>query len=64
MNVLLTTLQEEYKTAQRLETKYRKKLAALPQGSFVVRQVDKRQYGYLTYLQDGKVRQKYLGAGW
>lgn len=61
MSVLLSVLQEELITAERLQRQYLQKIAALPQGSFIVRQVRKRRYGYLTFRQGGRVVQKYLG---
>jgi hypothetical protein len=62
MNVLISTLKEELATARRLEKKYQEKLKASHQGSFVVRQVRSKRYGYLTHRKDGKIRQHYLGA--
>ena len=61
MSVLVSVLREELITAERLERQYLQKIAALPQGSFIVRQVRKRRYGYLTFRQGGRVAQKYLG---
>lgn len=62
MQVLLSTLKEELATAQRLEKRYLKKLQKLPRGSFIVRTMGSRRYGYLTYRDEGKVKQDYLGA--
>ncbi len=62
MNILLSTLKEELVTTRRLEEKYLKRLEAFPKGSFVVRQVRSKRYGYLTHRKEGKVRQHYLGA--
>lgn len=62
MSVLLSVLQEELETAERLERQYLQKIAALPQGSFIVRQVRKRRYGYLTLREARRVVQKYLGS--
>jgi hypothetical protein len=37
-------------------------LARLPRGSFILRIIRGRKYGYLTYREGNKVKQKYLGA--
>jgi len=61
MKILISTLKEELATSKRLETKYKKQLNRLPQGSFVVRTIRSKRYGYLTYRDGERVRQKYLG---
>lgn len=61
MSILVSTLKEEFQTVHRLEQKYLKKMKMLPQGSFIVRKVGKKQYGYLTRREGGQVRQEYLG---
>lgn len=62
MNVLISTLKEELATVKRLEKKYIQKTSKLPHGSFIIRTLGKKRYGYLTFREDGKVRQKYLGC--
>lgn len=62
MNVLISTLKEELATARRLEKKYLKKANELPRGSFITRTIRGRQYGYMTFREDGKVKQEYLGS--
>ena len=61
MNVLISTLKEELATVKRLERKYLKELEALPHGGFVVRTVREKSYGYLTYREGTRVKQRYLG---
>lgn len=61
MKILISTLKEELATSKRLEQKYKKQLGELPQGSFVVRTVRHKRYGYLTYREGTKVKQRYLG---
>jgi len=61
MNVLISTLKEEMATVKRLEKKYLAKINELPKGGFITRTVRGRKYGYLTYREDGKVKQRYLG---
>jgi hypothetical protein len=61
MNILLSTLREELRTVQRLEKKYSQALLKLPTGSFVLRNIKDKKYGYLTYRDGNAVRQKYLG---
>ncbi len=61
MDVLLNMLQEELSKSKRLERKYVRDLTSLVKGSFFVRVVRGRKYGYLSFRHDGKVVQKYLG---
>ncbi|MFH1874051.1 MAG: hypothetical protein ABH859_02570 [Pseudomonadota bacterium] len=62
MNILLSTLKEELATVKRLEKKYSQELTEFPQGSFIVRKIRDRKYGYFTYREVGKVKQRYIGA--
>lgn len=62
MNILISTLKEELTTAKRLENKYLQKIKELPRGSFISRNVRSKQYGYLTFRENGKVKQEYLGC--
>lgn len=62
MNVLISTLKEELATAKRLEKKYTRKIKELPRGSFIIRTIRGRRYGYLTFRGNGKVKQEYLGS--
>lgn len=62
MSVLISTLKEELATAKRLEKKYMHKIKELPHGSFISRSVRSKQYGYLTFREEGKVKQEYLGV--
>lgn len=61
MKILILTLKEELATSKRLERRYAKQLKGLPQGSFVVRTIRNKKYGYLTYRDGANVKQKYLG---
>lgn len=62
MNILISTLKEELITAKRLENKYLQKIKELPKGSFITRAIRNKQYGYLTFRENGKVKQEYLGS--
>ena len=61
MNVLISTLKEELGTVQKLEQKYLKKIKESSPGSFIIRTVGSKKYGYLTRRQKGRVIQDYLG---
>lgn len=61
MGYLLDTLNDELKTALRLERKYSAKLRLFPRGSFIIRSVRRNMYGYLTRRENGRVIQEYLG---
>lgn len=62
MNILISTLKEELKTAKQLEHKYLKRLKECPRGSFIIRIRGSKRYGYLTSREGGKVIQQYVGA--
>lgn len=62
MNILISTLKEELATAKRLEKKYLKRIGELPRGSFIFRTIRGKQYGYLTFRENGRVKQEYLGS--
>lgn len=62
MDILINMLREELSRSKRLERKYMQSIQSLPKGSFFIRTVRGRAYGYLTYREGGKVVQKYLGA--
>ncbi|MBF0107450.1 MAG: putative integrase [Deltaproteobacteria bacterium] len=62
MSILISTLKEELATAKRLEKKYLTKIKELPRGSFITRSVRGKQYGYLTFRENGRVKQEYLGS--
>lgn len=61
MDAILSALQEEKKQARRLIQRYAKELAGLPRGSFFIRGLSKNRYGYLTFSENGKIQQQYLG---
>jgi len=61
MSILVSTLKEELASVLRLEKRHHTTLLTLPQGSFIVRNVKGRLYGYLTFREGNKMRQKYLG---
>lgn len=62
MEAILIALKEENKEASRLLGKYNKEMGKLPKGSFFVRKLGKKLYGYLTYSVKGVIKQDYLGA--
>lgn len=62
MNILISTLKEELSAVKRLEKKYMKRIGELPRGSFISRAIRGKQYGYLTFRENGKVKQEYLGS--
>ena len=61
MEAILSALKEEKEQAARLIQRYEKELEGLPQGAFFVRVVGKNSYGYLTFSENGKIQQQYLG---
>ena len=61
MNILISTLKEELETVKKMEVKYLSKIELLPKGSFFIRTVGQKNYGYLTRREGPKVKQEYLG---
>ncbi len=62
METIVSALKEEQKEAEALIKKYENELKKLPIGSFFVRTIKKKQYGYVTKSVDGEVKQEYLGT--
>lgn len=62
MKILISTLKEEFASVKGLERKYLKKIGEMPNGSFIVRTVGKKKYGYFTFRDGEKIKQKYLGS--
>ncbi len=62
MDAIIYALKEEKKQADRLLAGYQKELKKLPRGSFFIRTRGQKKYGYLTYSNQGKIIQNYLGV--
>ena len=56
-----SVLREELQNSLRMQKSYEKELARLPRGSLVKRSIEGREYYYLVYREDGKVRSVYRG---
>ena len=54
-------LQEELERSRSLKEKYEKKLGEYPPGYLLGRKVRGKVYYYLSYRENGRIRQKYLG---
>lgn len=61
MEAIVSALKEEREQAKRLVQRYAKELEGLPRGTFFLRWIGKKQYGYLTFSEKGKIRQQYVG---
>ena len=61
MEAIISALEEEGREAEKLIAKYEKELSKLPGGAFFVRTIGKGKYGYVTYSEEGVIKQKYLG---
>ena len=54
-------LREELDNSMRMQERYEQELSKLPKGSLVKRLIKGRDYYYLVYREDGKVRSVYRG---
>ena len=54
-------LREELDNSVRMQERYEQELSKLPKGSLVKRRIKGRDYYYLVYREDGKVRSVYRG---
>ena len=61
MEAIVSALEEEGREAEKLIAKYGKELASLPAGSFFVRSIGGNSYGYVSFSEEGRVGQRYLG---
>ncbi len=61
MEAILSALAEEEEQARRLLKRYKEELQRLPQGTFFLRRLGRNLYAYLTYSENQKIKQKYLG---
>ena len=62
MSYLKSVLQEEHDRLKALVEKYKNEIFLLPQGSVSVKKRNQREYLYLAYRQEGKVKFKYIGT--
>lgn len=56
-----SVLREELQNSLRMQKSYERELAKLPRGSLVKRSIKGRDYYYLVYREEGKVRSVYKG---
>lgn len=61
MSYLKSVLQEEYDRLRALAEKYNNEISLLPRGSISVKKRNQREYLYLAYRQEGKVKFQYIG---
>ena len=61
MDAIISALEEERREAEKLIAKYEKELSRLPSGSFFVRSIGNAQYGYVTFSEEGRIGQEYIG---
>jgi hypothetical protein len=54
-------LREELDNSLRMQERYEQELSKLPKGSLVKRRIKGRDYYYLVFREDGKVRSVYRG---
>lgn len=62
MNPIVSALEEELRQAKKLIRRYQRELDALVEGTFFARKKGKRVYGYITFSEQGEIKQQYLGS--
>jgi len=62
MSYLKSILQEEYQRLKTLSDKYHEKINSLPRGSISIKKRNQKEYLYLAYRRQNKVRFKYIGT--
>jgi len=61
MSYLKSVLQEEYERLKALFQKYKDEISALPHGSISIKKRNQKEYVYLAYRKEGKVKFEYIG---
>ena len=59
--IIKSVLKEELANSCRMKLRYEQDLAKLPRGSLVRRIIKGREYYYLVYREEGKVKSDYMG---
>ncbi len=62
MSYLKSVLQEEHDRLKSLVEKYKNEISLLPRGSLSVKKRNQREYLYLAYRQEGRVKFEYIGT--
>ena len=62
MSYLKSVLQEEYERLKALFQKYKDEISALPHGSISIKKRNQKEYVYLAYRKEGKVKFEYIGS--
>lgn len=61
MSYIKNILQEEYQRLKALSEKYHDEINSLPRGSISIKKRNHREYLYLAYRQERKLRFEYIG---
>ena len=61
MSYMKDILKEEYQRLKALSEKYHDEISALPRGSISIKKRNHREYLYLAYRQENKLRFEYIG---
>ncbi len=61
MSYIKAILQEEYQRLKALSDKYNDEINSLPRGSISIKKRNQREYLYLAYRQQSKLKFEYIG---
>ena len=62
MSIVMDVMQDELKRNLEMQAAYNKEIASLPKGTIIIKKIRNREYLYLLYRAEGKVRTDYIGS--
>lgn len=62
MSIVSDVMQDELKRNLEMQIAYNKEITSLPKGTIISKKIRNREYLYLLYRADGKVRTDYIGS--
>jgi hypothetical protein len=62
MSSIKSVLEEEYVRLKKLKSRYAKDISALPVGSLSIKNRNSKEYAYIAYRKNGKVKTDYIGS--
>ena len=61
MSIIKNVLFEELERNQEMQKSYKEQIDTLPKGKIILKRIKNREYYYLLYRDNGKVKTDYLG---
>ncbi len=62
MSIVMDVMKDELKRNLEMQDAYNKEIASLPKGKIIIKKIRNREYLYLLYRANGKVKTDYIGS--